>query len=112
MRFRITKIVKGKWTDASLSDCMPDVFFTPGHVELVTVDEFPVGALPSAECQQFGHDTARGVLAMTLRTASRLIRPLEVGGEIDIDVEMCRLRNKVHRKCGTFKMYLSQRYYQ
>ena len=40
MRFRITKIVKGKWTDASLSDCMSNVFFTPGHVELVTVDEF------------------------------------------------------------------------
>ena len=112
MRFRITKIVKGKWTDASFSDCMSDCFFTPGHVDLVTVDEFPVGALPSAECRQFGHDTAHGVLAMTLRTASRLIRPLEVGGEIDIDVEMCRLRNKVHRKCGTFKTYLSQRYYQ
>lgn len=49
---------------------------------------------------------------MSLRTARRFLKPLEEGRELDVDVEMCRLRNKVHRKCGTFKTYLSQRYYQ
>lgn len=111
MRFRVTKVRKGRWVDASLSDCMRSGFFEPGFVNLVGVEPVPVDALPSADRAQFGHDAALGVLSVALKTADRLFGRLSVGDELDLDVEVGAIRNKVHRRCGTFRTYLSTGYY-
>lgn len=106
MTFKVTRVIAPKYTDCSISDCFPDGFYTPGYAILRTTEEIPVARLPSAECRQFGHETASGVLKLSIRSLKSIVKkPLKKGDIVSLTVEMCRLRNKIARKEGLFRCY-------
>lgn len=106
MTFKVTRIIAPKYTDCSISDCFPDGFYTPGYAVLHTTEETPVECLPSSECKQYGHETASGLLKLSLRSLKSILkRPPKKGDIVSLEVEMCRIRNKVARKTGNFRCY-------
>ena len=105
MKLKVTSVKGGRYVDCSSSDCFPDGFWEPGRVNFRTVDEFPVGSLPQAELEQFGHSTAHGVASLSLRSAKERFGMVKEGDVVEVEPRSTR-RNRAMRKSGTFQVYV------
>lgn len=106
LKFRMTRRVGPKWTDASLSDGMPSGFSTPGYARF-TSEPVPVQDLPDAGLNQYGNLEARGTLRIgCLRVADAIARGA-VDGWVELEVEVGN-RNKSMRRQGLFPCYLNE----
>lgn len=105
MKLKVTSVRGRRYVDCSVSDCFPDGFWEPGRVNFRTVDEFPVGSLPQAGLNQFGHETARGVAVLPLRAAEERFGAVKRGDVVEAEPRSTR-RNRAMRKSGTFQVYV------
>ena len=79
---------------------------SPGYANLRTPERTPVSELPSANCLQFGHADAQGFCKSSLKRLRKILgRQPRVGDEVELDVEMKSIRNRIERKTGEYRLY-------